>query len=323
MADPRRMRDAFLQTVLERMRREDDIFFLTADFGSPVLDLIAAEKPDRFLNVGIAEQNLVNVSTGLALEGFRVVAYAIAPFITMRCFEQTRVNLAILSQVRQINVNLVGVGAGFSYDVSGPTHQALEDIAVMRALPNVGVFSPSDSSAASAMADFGLTNPGPKYFRLDGKPLVDLPGPATAKDIERGFRTWGTKGDVALVATGYLVHLALQAAEMLSRNGVSVRVVDMLRLTGFNGADLRNTLAECKALVTAEEGFIGRGGLDGCILQWATDEGLHTRFDHLGLPPRYSFEIGGRGELLKAVGLDAAAMAERVKRLHAANPARA
>ena len=104
-----RMRDAFLQAVLDRMEAEKDIFLLTADFGSPVLDGVQKEFPDRFVNVGISEQNLVNVATGLALEGFRVVAYAIAPFITMRCLEQVRINLAILSQVRPMNVTLVGV----------------------------------------------------------------------------------------------------------------------------------------------------------------------------------------------------------------------
>ena len=87
------------------------VFFVTADFGSPVLDSIRKDFADRFVNAGIAEQNLVNISAGLALEGFKVFAYAIAPFITMRCFEQLRVNLALLSEVRQLNVNLIGVGA--------------------------------------------------------------------------------------------------------------------------------------------------------------------------------------------------------------------
>jgi len=118
------------------MEQDSSIFFISADFGSPVLDDIRADYPDRFVNVGIAEQNLINVTAGLALEGFKVFAYAIAPFITMRCFEQLRVNLALLSEVREINVNLIGVGAGYSYVVSGPTHQCYEDITLIRSLPN-------------------------------------------------------------------------------------------------------------------------------------------------------------------------------------------
>ena len=119
------MRDAFLRRIYEAMNFDKKIFFISADFGSPVLDDIRKDFPKRFINVGVAEQNLINISAGLSLEGYKVFAYAIAPFITMRCFEQLRVNLALLSEVRDINVTLIGVGAGYSYVVSGPTHQCL------------------------------------------------------------------------------------------------------------------------------------------------------------------------------------------------------
>ena len=141
---PRAMRDTFLQSLHALMADDPEIFFVSGDFGSPVLDQIRLDYPDRFLNVGIAEQNLINVTAGLALEGFTVFAYAIAPFLTMRCFEQIRVSLGLLSEVRPMNVNLVGVGAGYSYVVSGPTHQCYEDITLMRSLPNMRVISVSD-----------------------------------------------------------------------------------------------------------------------------------------------------------------------------------
>ena len=135
------MRDVFLAALHKKMSDDDKIFFVSADFGSPVLDKIRADFPERFLNVGIAEQNLINVSVGLALEGFKVYAYAIAPFTTMRCYEQIRVNISILSQLRPMNINLIGVGAGVSYSLSGPTHHCLEDLSIMRTLPNFEVFS--------------------------------------------------------------------------------------------------------------------------------------------------------------------------------------
>ena len=134
MSETLAMRDALLDSVWERMSSDENIFFVTADFGSPVLDRIRTDFPNRFVNVGIAEQNLINISSGLSLEGYKVFAYAIAPFITMRCFEQLRVNLALLHKVRTINVNLIGVGAGYSYVVSGPTHQCYEDIGLIRNL---------------------------------------------------------------------------------------------------------------------------------------------------------------------------------------------
>src|SRR5579863_5502031 len=148
---PRAMRDALLERVYDAMALDPHIFFVSADFGSPVLDRIRSDHPKRFVNVGIAEQNLINVSVGLALEGYTVFAYAIAPFITMRCFEQIRVSAALLSVVRPMNLNLIGVGAGYSYVVSGPTHQCYEDITLMRALPNFQVMSPADHVTAELL----------------------------------------------------------------------------------------------------------------------------------------------------------------------------
>ena len=134
------MRDAFLECIYQEMKSDNMIFFVSADFGSPVLDKIRNEFPERFTNVGIAEQNLINISAGLALEGFKVFAYAIAPFITMRCFEQIRVSLALLSEVRPMNVNLIGV-----------------------ALPNFQLLSPSDHITAASLFEGCVGSSGPKY----------------------------------------------------------------------------------------------------------------------------------------------------------------
>ncbi len=119
---PQIMRDVLIEQIYQKMFDDERIFFLSADLGSPVLDKVREQFEDRFINVGIAEQNLINVSTGLAFEGFTVYAYAIAPFLTMRAYEQLRVNLSLSSELMELNVNLIGVGAGLSYDVSGPTH---------------------------------------------------------------------------------------------------------------------------------------------------------------------------------------------------------
>src|SRR3990167_4652644 len=161
---PLAMRDVLLDRIWRAMAEDHKIFFACADFGSPILDKIRADFPERFVNVAIAEQNLINVSAGLALEGYTVFAYAIAPFITMRCYEQIRVSLALLSEVRPMNVNLIGVGAGYSYVVSGPTHQCYEDITLMRALPNMQVISLSDQRIASTMPAHCLASNGPKYL---------------------------------------------------------------------------------------------------------------------------------------------------------------
>jgi transketolase len=181
------MRDVFIEQIYYKMFDNKSLFFLTADFGSPKLDVLRKDFNDRFINVGIAEQNLVNVATGLALEGFIVYAYAIAPFLVMRAYEQIRNNLSLLSHVHEINVNLIGVGAGLSYDVSGPTHHSLEDISIVRTLPNISLISPSDWVLAEKFADYSIENKKPKYIRFDGKPLPNIYSKTDDVTLDDGF----------------------------------------------------------------------------------------------------------------------------------------
>ena len=131
------MRDSFIDGVYDLMRKRSDIFFLSADFGSPSLDKIRYDFPKKFFNVGIAEQDLIGIAAGLALEGFIIYAFALASFLSMRAFEQIRVNLSLMGQIKPMNVNLVSVGAGVSYDIAGATHHCLEDISLMRLLPQI------------------------------------------------------------------------------------------------------------------------------------------------------------------------------------------
>jgi transketolase len=308
---PKAMRDTFLLSVYELMLQDRDIFFVSADFGSPVLDKIRADCADRFVNVGIAEQNLINVSAGLALEGFKVFAYAIAPFITMRCFEQIRVNLALLSEVRPMNVNLVGVGAGYSYVVSGPTHQCYEDITLMRAMPNMHVMSPADQLVASELPARCLKNNGPKYIRLDAQVLPVLYQDADI-DLSLGFFEHQSGKQVCLLATGYMVHTALKVAKKLESNGVSVGIVDLLDLTRFNEEALATMLSSYESVVTMEEGFSARGGLDAMIFDFIARRNLKLRMLNVGVAGAYRFEIGERQTLHEQVGIGVEAVTAKV-----------
>jgi transketolase len=309
---PIAMRDAFLRRVLGSMDERDNIFLVTADFGSPVMDQIRAEFPDRFINVGVAEQNLINVSTGLALEGFTVFAYAIAPFITMRCFEQIRVNLALLSQVRDINVNLIGVGAGYSYVVSGPTHQCYEDITIMRALPTVEVLSPSDHLTAEAMFASCIDNAGPKYLRLDAQVLPAISDVAPT-DIVRGFRIVRPGKDVCLIATGFMVHTAITVANMLTEDGFHLGVIDLFALTRLSRDDLLKHLSEYRFVVTLEESFVDRGGLDSLVRTLLAPSEGSPRILSIGVPDRYEFALGSREELHERVGIGKNAVVRRIQ----------
>lgn len=310
-AKPLAMRDAFLDRVWRAMGVDESIFFTCADFGSPVLDNIREQYPDRFVNVGIAEQNLINVSAGLAIEGYKVFTYAIAPFITMRCYEQIRVNLALLSVVRPMNVNLIGVGAGYSYVVSGPTHQCYEDLSIMRALPNVSIYSPADHVTAAALFDECARRNGPKYLRLDAQVLPALYSERTP-DVRRGFEVHRTRGEICLVATGYMVHTALQVADRMTKAGTEVGMIDIFDITGFDEEELLAALRPYQGIVTMEEGFRGRGGLDVMMFNLAATRGIAAPILNIGVEGGYSFELGTRAELHEQVGIGVKAVFKNI-----------
>lgn len=298
------MRDAFIGTLCDRMTSDNSIFFLTADLGAPALDRMRDEFPERFINVGIAEQNLINVASGLALEGFSVYAYAIAPFIVMRAYEQVRVNLAISSRIRPVNVTMIGLGGGVSYQVSGPTHHCLEDLAVMRLLPNMSVYCPADWVTAAALADHTRTTAGPKYIRFDGKALPALYAGPAAVDLHKGFARLAPGADVCLISTGFMSHRALKVAE--ERAGVAV--IDLFSLKPCDEAALAATLTPYRHVITMEEAFINGGGLDSLVSKVVREHELGCRLHPIGFNDRYVFELGSRDRLHAVNGLDEAAV---------------
>ncbi len=298
------MRDAFLEQVLASMDAGEKVFFLTADLGAPVLDKIRERHPQSCINVGIAEQNLINVAVGLGLEGFTVYAYAIAPFITMRCFEQIRVSLAVLSQVRPMNVNLIGVGAGFSYDVSGPTHHCLEDLSIMRTLPNFQVISPADWVTAGKLFRYTADRIGPKYLRFDAKPLTQIYDDVSEANLEAGFIEIRKGHDVCIVSTGFLTHKSVEAVKRLEAQGHKPGLIDLISVKGFDQAKLIKALSPYKKVVTLEEGFIGKGGMDSAIGNLILEHDLKLKFKAMGLRDRYSFDVGSRDSLHVKSGID-------------------
>jgi transketolase len=299
---PIAMRDALLSRIWETMSTDNAIFFTCADFGSPVLDKIRADFPDRFVNVGVAEQNLINVSAGLALEGYKVFAYAIAPFITMRCYEQVRVSLALLSEVRPMNINLIGVGAGYSYVVSGPTHQCYEDITLMRALPNFRVLSPADHETAARLFDICIENRGPKYLRFDAQ-VLPLVGDERGIPLEDGFRTLRKGSRICVISTGYMTQVATKVLDRLKSAGLDLTHIDLFDITHFDSDKMDALLRAHEGLVTMEEGFKGRGGVDSMFFDYVNSRGIPIRHLNIGVTGTYQFELGTRADLHENVGI--------------------
>lgn len=307
------MRDVFIEQIYNRMHEDDSIFFLTADFGSPKLDKLREKFKGRFINIGIAEQNLINVSTGLALEGFTVYAYAIAPFLTMRAYEQIRNNLSLLSQIKEVNVNLIGVGAGLSYDVSGPTHHCLEDISIMRTLPNITVFSPSDWVLCEKFVDYSIKNKKPKYIRFDGKPLPNIYEDAENIDLQKGFFELAKGEDVCLISTGYMTHTALKAIKKLSKDKIQIGLIDVFLIKPLSEDLFFEALKGYKYLITLEEAFIDKGGLDSLVANILGSRNSNIILKRMGFKDAHVFNIGTREYLHKLNNLDEESIIKNVK----------
>ena len=318
---PRAMRDVFIEKLYKKMTTDDSIFFVTADFGAPTLDKIRADFPDRFINVGIAEQNLINVSVGLALEGFKVYTYAIALFLTLRAYEQIRTSISMYTQIRNLNINLIGVGIGLSYDVVGPTHHCLEDSCIMNVLPGFTIFTPSDAVMAGEFVDYTLEHSGPKYIRLDGKPQPDLYIPENIIPFDDGFCEV-RKGledslimkDVCIVSSGHMTHLALEIADRLGKQEVlSTGVIDQFFLKPFNEKKLIGILSQYKHIVTMEEAFINKGSLDSVIEHLCFSNKLFVGMTKFGFDDKYVFEVGDREHLYKVNNLDQDSIVQKIK----------
>ncbi|MGE5294008.1 MAG: hypothetical protein ACM3VT_04215, partial [Solirubrobacterales bacterium] len=156
-------RDAFFERLYELARKDKDIVIVAADMSAPALDQFRTDLPGQFVNVGIAEQNAIQIASGLAMTGKKAFAYAISPFITLRCLEQIRVSNGIMG----IPITIVGMGTGFSYCSDGPTHHLIEDLAIMRAIPNIRIMNVTDNVMARSLADMTCGGiEGATYIRL-------------------------------------------------------------------------------------------------------------------------------------------------------------
>lgn len=311
------MRDAFAAALTEAAADDPRICLVLADLGVGVFDEFERTAPGRLFNAGIAEQTMVGVAAGLAQAGKRAVAYTIAPFITSRAHDQVRVDVA----AGRVNVLLVGVGGGVAYGYLGLTHHAIDDLAAMRALPNMTVLAPCDPNDTAGAVRAALALDGPAYLRLgkNGEPAL-LPA-SSRFEIGRAVQVRAGK-DVSIAATGPILSSAIGAAEVLARDGIEASVLHFGTVKPLDEEAVLSALGETGLIVALEEHSIV-GGLGSAIAEVAAQTGA-GRVVRAGFPDCFVHEVGGRDHLLAHYGLDVAGVAARVgAALGAPAPARA
>ena len=229
----------------------------------------------------------------------------------MRAYDQIRQNLSISAQIKPVNVNLVGVGTGLSYECAGPSHHCFEDASIMRLLPNFIVFSPSDCKLAGDFVDFSIKTKMPKYIRFDSSPLPFIYDTVADLNLGDGFYELSKGEGVCLISTGHMTHTVLKIAKGLNNIGV----IDIFLLKGFNDKLLSETLKKYKYAVTIEEAFINNGGLDSLISKIIRDYDLDIKTKSLGFNDKYVFNYGDRDYLHKLNNLDTDSILKTINKL--------
>ena len=302
------MRDAFITALYDLAVIDPNVIILSNDFGAPALDRFRNNLPKQFINAAISEQNIISTAAGLAKGGKRVVVYSIATFITLRALEQIKIDLCVMN----LPVTILAVGTGYAYSTDGPTHHATEDIAVMRVLSNMKIYSPSDANMSAALVATITNLNGPQYIRLDrGKHPSKY---VTGNSIGDGFVVWNESQNpvVALISSGGMSHRALAVSERLSSNGIDSLVIDLYQLKPLNPKLLCPLLRKCKVVVTVEE-HTQNGGIGSIVAELIADENLLMPLERIAIRDEQLYDYGVRDKLHQDRGLDAKAISDRVQ----------
>lgn len=291
------MRTAFIEALCEAAQLDDRIWLLTADLGYSVLETFAQRFPRRYLNVGVAEQNMAGIAAGLAHSGKLPVIYSIANFPTFRCLEQLRNDICH----HQANVKIVAVGGGYAYGPQGYSHHGIEDLAILRALPGMTIVAPADPVETRLATRAICAHAGPCYLRL-GKarePVLHMSPPTF--ELGRAIQVRSGRA-LTLISTGGMLQESLAVAERLAAEGLVPRVLSMHTVKPLDEQAVLRAAAETGGILSVEEHSV-TGGLGSAIADVLALSGCRVGFFRkFGVPDRVSHEVGSQEHLFGLCG---------------------
>lgn len=291
------IRDAFFDELYNLAVKDSDIIFLTADMGAFSLEKFKRDLSRQYINVGVAEQNLVSVAAGLALGGKKVFIYAIAPFLTQRCYEQIKIDLACM----RLPVTIIGAGAGIVYNSDGFTHHAIQDIAIMRTLAGMIILNPADSVMAAAAVRIAYNSNAPVYVRIDKGKLPLLYD--KKNNFSDGMTVLRTGKDLMIIATGTMVHQSFRVADKLAQYSIDTGIIDLYRIKPINEDLFLTVVKKVKRIATLEEHSIV-GGIGSAVSEILADRSMALPLKRIGIADKYYSGYGDREWMRKEYGLD-------------------
>lgn len=303
------IRDAFFDEVYKIASKDSNVIFLTADMGAFSLSRFKQDLSSQYINVGVAEQNLVSIAAGLALGGKKVFIYTIASFITQRCYEQIKIDLCCM----RLPVTIIGSGPGITYSSDGPTHHAIQDVAIMRALPEMTILNPSDPVSATAAARISYKNDGPVYVRIDKGKLPLLYD--NKKDFSDGLALLKTGRDLMIIATGIMVHQAFKVADELAKHSIDAGIIDLYRIKPINEELLLSVIEKSNRIVTLEEHSI-IGGIGSAVSEVLIDNGKAIPMKRIAIADKNCVGYGDRDWMHSLYGIDVQTVCRLILDLH-------
>ncbi len=305
------MRNTFASEITKIAQKREDIFLLSGDIGNRMFDKFKEIAPQRFLNCGIAESNMMSMAAGMALSGMRPVVYTITPFTTTRCLEQIRVGVAY----HQAPVVIIGTGSGLSYAELGSTHHSLEDLAILRAIPGLNVLAPVDSLELSAQLQEAFESKFPTYIRIGkkGEPILHTDtsklGIGKANLIREGK-------DLLVLGVGPILNEAMKAAQFLETKGCSVAIASLGGIKPIDTAFLQAMSCRFSTWVSYEEHSL-IGGVGSTLLEWIQTHNLMDKISllRLGTPDEFIHHLGNQSFVLNSLNLDSHGLVNQLDKL--------
>ena len=308
------MRNAFADEMLKLVKEDQRAVLLSGDIGNRMFDGIKDYRADRVLNCGIAEQNMIGVAAGMALNGMRPFVYTITPFAMMRCLEQIRVDACY----HNVPVVIVGTGSGLSYASLGPTHHSCEDMAIMRSIPNIAVTAPSDEYELRAIMRWAMEGSAPVYIRIGkkGEPKFHQAIPEMTAGQSYALREGK---DVCFLTTGVITAEVMEAAQMLEAKGLSAHVESMPFVKPLAIDRLEELSSRFDHFYIAEE-HSKIGGLFGAVSEWCAQEGHigRLRMSSISIDDVFYHEVGSQADARRYFGMSADQIFNRVMDEHGA-----
>lgn len=303
------MRNAFINTILQACTERDDIFVISGDAGLGVFDTFKEEHPERFLNLGVAEQNMISFAAGMAMTGYKVLIYNIIPFLLYRCYEQVRNDICY----QDLPIVLAGIGSGLTYSPQGMTHYSIEDLSLARTLPNLTVLSPIDPVEARLAAEYSLSASTPVYVRLAKRGEPDI---HTLQRFDITQPQILAEGDipVVLLCHGSIAEEAMLAARLLAEEGIHPHILSVPMVQPLDNITILQHLQGMRAVVTVEEHY-SSCGFGSVLREIIMDSGLPCKLTTLGIPSGFIHEVHDTAGLRRLFKIDGVSIAERVKQL--------